>query len=96
MNVCARHELVRELTEEWMKLIGSEHHKDCDCHFEIVETWSYGDEPTYRVNHDGYIAGTQVRPLDCPLDSGPGYTTYDQALYALELLLLAMIEDYKR
>lgn len=32
-----------------------DHHKDRDCHFSIVKKWSYGDEPVYAVEHDGYI-----------------------------------------
>lgn len=43
------------LTNEWYSLVGRDHHKDRDCHFYICKTWSYGQPPTYVVQHDGYV-----------------------------------------
>jgi hypothetical protein len=45
-----------ELTQEWYKLIGGDHHKDRDCHFYIEATFSYGDPPIYRLTHNGYLS----------------------------------------
>jgi hypothetical protein len=46
---------ITKLTETWYKLIGSEHHKDRDCHWKISTLWSYGNPPVYCVEHSGYI-----------------------------------------
>jgi hypothetical protein len=46
---------ITELSKEWYILIGSDHHKDRDCHFYINTVWSYGKKQKYRVEHYGYI-----------------------------------------
>lgn len=46
---------VTALALEWQYLIAKDHHKDRDCHFEIIKRWSYGEKPYYTVSHDGYI-----------------------------------------
>ena len=43
------------LTKQWMRIVGSDVHKDRDCHFYIEKRWSYGQEPVYEVGHEGYI-----------------------------------------
>jgi hypothetical protein len=47
---------ITELTKEWMSLIGGDHHKDRDCHFYVTKKWSYGGDPVYEVEHQGYVA----------------------------------------
>ena len=47
-----------KLTKLWYEIIGVDHHKDRDCHWYINKTWSYGQEPTYTVEHYGYIGET--------------------------------------
>jgi len=39
------------LTGIWYDLIRKEHHKDRDCHFAVVKRWSYGNRPTYHIEH---------------------------------------------
>ena len=46
---------IKRLTEKWYSLVGRDHHKDRDCHWYINETWSYGDYPTYTIDHYGYV-----------------------------------------
>lgn len=43
-----------ELTAQYYDLIGKDHHKDRDCHFYIEKTYSYGREPYWQFNHQGY------------------------------------------
>lgn len=52
----ATKEDITKLVDEWMTLIGSDHHKDRDCHFMIELRWSYGNPPYYEVDHYGYRA----------------------------------------
>lgn len=46
---------ILKLTAEWYSLVGRDIHKDRDCHFYIEKKWSYGQDPVYSVQHDGYI-----------------------------------------
>lgn len=46
---------ITELTAEYYKLIGQDHHKDRDCHFDIEHKWSYGEDTGWHVTHYGYI-----------------------------------------
>ena len=48
-------EKILKLTSLWYKYVNMDHHKDIDCHWNIVEAWSYGALPCYRVEHNGYI-----------------------------------------
>jgi len=48
-------DIIKKLSEKWYKLIGGDHHKDRDCHFQIVKEWSYGDHPKWYATHNGYI-----------------------------------------
>lgn len=52
MKTCDK---ITRLANEWQNLIGNDHHKDRDCHFSISKIWSYGQSPTFRVEHFGYI-----------------------------------------
>lgn len=44
------------LTEQWMKYICIGHHKDRDCHWYIEVDYAYGEAPTFKAMHFGYIA----------------------------------------
>ena len=79
-------ERITELTEQWYRLIGSDHHKDRDCHFYIETKWSYGQPPKYSVVHNGYI----LHDFD-----GEEYNTYEEALDGLISLLSKAIDDEK-
>lgn len=46
---------IEQLTETWYKIVSLDHHKDRDCHWSIKETWSYGQSPTYTIQHYGYV-----------------------------------------
>jgi hypothetical protein len=74
-----------ELTKEWYKLIGRDHHKDRDCHFYIETKFSYGGEPTYWVRHHGYVIDEVEEE----------YPTYDKALDGLIQLLEYIIKAEK-
>jgi hypothetical protein len=45
---------ITKLTGLWYRTL-VDHHKDRDCHWYITKVWSYGNPPTYRVEHHGYI-----------------------------------------
>jgi len=74
------------LTDEWYRLIGPTHHKDKCCHWYIETKWSYGQPPTYSVQHWGYILGDIVEEFD----------SYDEALVGLKNILIEKIEEEKK
>lgn len=47
-------EIVR-LTNIWMRFVGTDHHKDRDCHWYVEKYYSYGEAPYYQAYHHGYI-----------------------------------------
>ena len=51
----ARKREITRLTNVWYDYVSMSHHKDCDCHFYINKTWSYGEKPFYSVQHYGYV-----------------------------------------
>lgn len=65
---------ITELTKQWYKLIGSDHHKNRDCFWYINTIWAYGDKPCYAVEHNGYVYD-DVRK-ECK--------TYEEALLTLK------------
>lgn len=76
---------ITKLTEEWYLLIGSDHHKDRDCHWYIETKWSYGYPPSYTVQHCGYI----LDEIDKEFDS------YENALIGLKNILEREIKEYR-
>ena len=44
-----------ELTSKWYEYVGTNHHKDRDCHFTITLDYKYGDEPIFEIDHYGYV-----------------------------------------
>jgi hypothetical protein len=76
---------ITNLTEEWYGLIGSDHHKDRDCHWYIETKWSYGYPPIYTVHHYGYIVDEIEEECD----------TYNAALLKLKEILTEEIKQYK-
>ena len=76
-------EEITSLTDEWYRLIGPTHHKDKCCHWYIEAKWSYGQPPTYSVQHWGYILGDIVK----------GCESYDQALLKLKEILIEKIKE---
>jgi hypothetical protein len=77
---------ITKLTDEWYRLIGSDHHKDRDCHWYIETKWSYGQPPKYSVQHFGYILDEIVET----------WTDYNMALNRLKEILMEKIEEEKR
>ena len=64
------------LTAEYYKNIGPCHHKDRDCHFNILHTYSYGEPPYWEIHHYGYLD-------DLPTElANVKFKTYDDALSA--------------
>ena len=76
-------EEITKLTDEWYNLIGPRHHKDRCCHWYIETKWSYGQPPTYEVQHWGYIRD-EVRVV-C--------SSYNDALVALKAELENAIKE---
>ena len=79
---------ITQLTDEWYKLIGKDHHKDRDCHFYINTVWSYGQDPVYRVEHYGYLVD----------EIQEDFHSYDEAASFLEKKLKEIIkqEEYSQ
>jgi hypothetical protein len=73
------------LTEEWYKTIGSDHHKDRDCHWTIAVKWSYGQEPAFVIEHYGYI----LRNIE------ESYASYRAACFGLISMLEKFIKEEK-
>lgn len=78
-------EEITKLTDEWYSLIGSDHHKDRDCHWYIETKWSYGNSPVYIVQHYGYIID-EINEV-C--------STYEDALKTLKRILENEIRQYR-
>jgi hypothetical protein len=76
---------ITNLTAEWYQLIGSDHHKDRDCHWYIRTSWSYGGSPVYVIEHRGYI-------LDEIYET---WGSYELACIRLKELLTAAIANEK-
>jgi hypothetical protein len=77
-------DVITNLTEQWYKLIGKEHHKDKDCHFYIQTEWSYGNPPKYWVLHYGYI----IHDFE-----GEQYNSYEEAQDGLIVFLQKIIKE---
>jgi len=76
-------EKIVQLTDKWYRFIVKDHHKDKDCHWYIEVDFAYGQEPTFKAFHFGYLAG------DLEL---PSRTTYAEAEEDLLELIEAAIE----
>lgn len=64
----AREVQLTELCQLWQELIGSDDHKDQDCHFSLQASWDYGDEPSWSYEHQGFITqfcGQAKSYVDC-------------------------------
>lgn len=77
---------ITKLTDEWRSLTGKGHCKDRDFHWYIETEWSYGQPPTYEVQHWGYIRD-EVRVV-C--------SSYNDALVALKAELQNAIKEEKQ
>jgi hypothetical protein len=76
-------ENITQLTQDYYHLVNFDHHKDRDCHFYINKTWSYGDDPVYKVEHWGYLYDYY----------GTEFPTYEQAEQELERLLISALTE---
>lgn len=79
-------EEITKLTDDWRSLTAKDHCKDRDFHWYIETKWSYGQPPTYSVQHWGYILGDIVEEFD----------SYDEALLKLKEILMEKIAEEKK
>lgn len=77
-------EKILRLTRIWYEYVSFGHHKDRDCHFEITKQVSYGDEISYYVTHNGYIANDYV---------SDSFDTYEEAENDLYRFLKEIIRE---
>ena len=70
--------LTKNLLELWYELIGSDHHKDRDCHFYIERNFSTYKKSEWRLYHYGYLIGDYEEIFD----------TYKEAEKGLQDLLI--------
>lgn len=82
---------ITQLAADYQRLIGSQHHKDSDCHWSIECRWSYGNAPRYIVRHSGYLHG----PIEVICDSlaGAEAILMDELGKAVELEKIAQEAD---
>ena len=78
---------ITKLTDEWYRLIGPTHHKDRCCHWYIETKWSYGFNPVYTVQHNGYILH-DFEDIEC--------SSYEESLKKLKDVLIEKIEEEKK
>lgn len=74
---------ITKLLEKWHEYIGKDHHKDRDCHFHVIATWSYGEPPKFEASHDGYLTDF----------CGEEHDTYQAAEDELLVLVKNMIQE---
>jgi hypothetical protein len=79
-------EEITKLSDEWYTLIGPSHHKNRDCHWYVETKWSYGQPPTYTVQHYGYILDRIEEECE----------SYEEALTVLRDILKEKIEEEKK
>ena len=79
-------EEITKLTDEWRQLTAKDHCKDRDFHWYIETKWSYGQPPTYKFQHYGYILG----------DVKVVCSSYNDALIALKAELENSIKEEKQ
>lgn len=77
MNYKKLEEEITQLSKEWCQLVAKGYHKDRDYHWHIETTWSYGEPPTFTIQHHGYIHD----PIKI------GFKSYEDALKSLILIL---------
>lgn len=53
---------LQEILLDWQKYVAPHHHKDRDCHFQITINYSYGQKPTYSIDHYAYI-GKEIHEI---------------------------------
>lgn len=80
---------ITELSLEYYKLVGIDHHKDRDCHWYIKRVWSYGSEPYWAVEHHGYIYGVGKYSQDSVYEK---HDSYENALRSLRWHLKEAID----
>jgi hypothetical protein len=77
------------LVARYDELIHGDVHKDCDCHWQVGERWSYGEPAGWFIEHHGYVY--ELRGSEYG-EQGP-FRTREQALRALsEQLRMAIAE----
>lgn len=68
---------------KWQRYVNEHCHKDRDCHLYITQSWDYGEQPKWEVNHYGYIG----RGFEEVVDS------YEEALDTMLSELLKMFKQ---
>lgn len=69
-------EIIVALNKIWYDLIGPIHHKDRDCHFKVVEMYSYGDRIMYSVEHYGYLLDHYFEDFDTKVEAEKALIKY--------------------
>lgn len=78
---------IAELIARHFEAVGSDCHKDCDCHWYIAECWSYGRHAGWLVEHGGYCYSRLEDGED-----GPFPTREEAEVVLIEHLLAAIAE----
>jgi hypothetical protein len=82
---------VTALAAEYYEVVQDHIHKDRDCHWRIVERWSYGEHAGWFVEHDGYLYELAGGEYD---EQGP-FPSREAALIGLRDLLRDAIGDVR-
>lgn len=83
-----------ENTKVYCELVGIDHHKDRDMHFEVTKHYSYGQEPYYAIWHRGYCSEMESDTYDVK------YKTEQEAEQALvewlHYRIVDLLESYSK
>ena len=78
-----------KLAAEYYEAVQGDVHKDRDCHWQIVERWSYGEHAGWFVDHNGYVYDMPGSEYG---EDGP-HPSREAAMRRLAEHLRAAIED---
>ena len=76
---------VTALAAEYYEVVQGDIHKDRDCHWRIVERWSYGEHAGWFVEHDGYLADFNAGEPGAVDEQGNYYRGGDQAGFVFDV-----------
>lgn len=78
-----------KLAAEYYEVVQADIHKERDCHWHIVERWSYGKHVGWFVEHHGYVYEMPGAEYG---EAGP-FATREEAMTQMAGYLRAAIED---
>ncbi|HWW67356.1 MAG TPA: hypothetical protein VNY83_05185 [Solirubrobacterales bacterium] len=78
-----------KLVAEYYEVVQDDIHKDRDCHWQLVERFSYGKRVGWFVDHNGYV----YELSGCEYGEDGPYPTREEAAWRMAEHLRLAIED---